>query len=254
MADLVSVNQFKTWTKCKKKYYYDYVQKLRWPTDQSHFQFGKTIHKLFEYQARGLDFADLLTQASPEIQGAWAALQEHPIPHLPVVASEWAFHVPIAFKNKKVWLAGRVDRISLEDDTLLILDWKTGTSAPSLPEVDWQTTLYLYAVLEAQKELHLEKCHFKKDQETQEFQHLEPRAFSPESLRFVYVEVKKQDVKAISILYNAEKHQATQERLIRTLAQMNQEKGYQLPNQCPDPYCPYRSICGIQDVDPAPKE
>lgn len=223
---LFSVNQFKTWTKCQKKYYYDYVRKLRWPSDQSRFAFGKTIHKLFEYQARNLPFDALLQNADPAIQTAWQTLMEHPIPHFPILGSEWAFTVPVAGQ----WITGRIDRLAKQDEMILILDWKTGTSIPSLPEVDWQTVIYQYAVVEAHQQLGLS-------------------VLPPEHVRFVYLEIKG-DIRELMIPYGPQKHQETRQRIEEVLGAVQQEKTYPLPPKCPDPFCPYLNICGISSAMP----
>lgn len=227
---LFSVNQFKTWTKCPKKYYYDYVQKLRWPSDQSRFAFGKTIHKLFEYQARNLPFDALLQTAEPGIQTAWKTLMEHPIPHLPILGSEWAFTVPVGGH----WITGRVDRLAKQgegdNEMVLILDWKTGTSIPSLPDTDWQTVIYQYAVVEAHQQLGLS-------------------ALPPEQVRFVYLEIKG-DIRELMIPYGPQKHQETRQRIESVLSDIQREKTYPLPPKCPDPFCPYLNICGIGQAVP----
>ncbi len=238
---LFSVNQFKTWSKCQKKYGYDYVHQLRWPSDQSRFMFGKTLHKLFEYQARGLNFEPILKALSNEqnqdaekIQSAWHRVMEHPIPHYPVLGSEWAFTVPVGAH----WVTGRIDRVAWDPELnrILILDWKTGTSVPRLPESDWQTLIYQYAVKEAYTQLLWPN----------EIQ--SPQALAAEQIQFVYLEIKD-EIREIRIDYSDKQHEETRLQMTKSIESMlnsTNSKDFQLPIVCPDTFCPYLHICGIE--------
>jgi ATP-dependent helicase/DNAse subunit B len=225
----LSVSQLKTWSKCKKKYYYDYIKELRWPSDQSNFKLGQRVHKLMEFQSRGLDCTPLVTAAEHNVQQAWNNLIRHPITHLPILGSEWGFLIPIHLDEQNVWLEGRIDRISERNNDskaqVIVIDWKTGTAVPKQPEADWQTQVYLYATVESAKELGL-------------------KSLTPEEVAFVYVEVKDQ-VREIEIPYSSMQHQAVKQRLEQTLQAIAQEEDFPLPKFCPDKFCPYRAICGI---------
>lgn len=240
-SKLFSVNQFKTWSKCQKKYGYDYVHQLRWPSDQSRFSFGKTLHKLFEYQARGLNFEPILCALSNErhpeaekIQAAWHRVMEHPIPHYPVLGSEWAFTVPVGSH----WVTGRIDRVAWEPELekVLILDWKTGTSVPRIPESDWQTLIYQYALKEGYRQLLWPPqipC---------------PKDLSAEQIQFVYLEIKD-EIRDIRIHYSDKKHEETRLKMtqaIESMLSLEAHKNFQLPAVCPDTFCPYLHICGIE--------
>lgn len=237
VGQLFSVNQFKTWTKCQKKYYFDYVQKLRWPSDQSRFSFGRTLHKLFEYQARSLPFDALLKGLTTEpeadkIRQAWAQLMAHPVPHYTVLGSEWAFTVPVG----PYWVTGRIDRVVQEPETgkVLILDWKTGTSVPRLPENDWQTIIYQFAVVEAAAQLANAEGHLPFE-----------LPLKPEQVAFVYIEIKD-EVREIRIPYDSAKHEMVRQRMTEALTQMQTASLFDLPASCPDSFCPYRYVCGIE--------
>lgn len=222
-----SSDQFKTWSRCRKKYDYQYLRRLNWPTDQSHFRLGKSVHKLLEFQSRHLDCTLLLQDAEADVRQAWEALMAHPIAQFPIVASEWGFHVPVE-NEKPVWLTGRVDRIAQDGDTILVLDWKTGTGVPTLPEMDWQTILYLYAVVEAATELG-------------------HPGLTPEQVRFVYVEVKNGEVREVPVPYDTERHIANGEKIRQTIREIQAAAAYDLPKKCPDPFCPYSAVCGIRE-------
>lgn len=224
---LVSVNQLKTWDRCRRKYYLDYVNNLHWPTDQSNFRFGQDMHKLLDYHSRALDCSAVLAQAPADIQKAWALLMASPIVQQPVIASEWGFQIPVNVCGVQ-WLVGRIDRLAREGERLLVIDWKTGTAVPKVPETDWQTLVYLYAAYEARHEFGLE-------------------ALTPADLEFVYVEVRDA-IREIRVPYSEQRHEEVQALLEKTLREMIEAEEYPLPDTCPDKYCPYPAICGIREV------
>ncbi len=235
----ISSDALKSWAKCKKRFYYKYVKLLQWPEDQSNFRLGKDVHKLLDYHANGLDCSLLLSQARPDVRISFEKLMRDPISQLPVLANEWAFHVPIALSNGQTeWLTGRIDRIARDEDRVLVIDWKTGTGVPRLPESDWQTQLYRYAVVEVAQSPSASDLGLNINGPLQ-----------PEQLVFVYVEVKADThtpVRLEKVFYDAEKHEATRDQICNVLTQMMAEEEYPLPETCPDRFCQYRTICGIE--------
>lgn len=224
---VLSPDHLKSWSRCQKQFGYKYVKRLDWPS-QGNFQLGRDVHKLLDYQSRGLDCSLLQAGMIPSVRESWRKLMDHPTPHLPVVANEWAFHVPVG----PYWLTGRIDRIARDGENVLIIDWKTGTAVPRLPEADWQTTVYSYAVVEAAKDLGCE-------------------GLSPEQVRFVYLEVRpepERGIREVVVEYNAVKHAAARQKIEATLAAIHQAESYKLPATCPDRYCQYRSACGIDTI------
>lgn len=227
----VSPDQLKKWSRCKKQFYYQYMQKLRWPTDKSNFVLGSDVHKLMDYQSRGLDCEAVLQSADTKTRLCWEKLSQHTLSQLPIIANEWGFQIPV----KDQWLTGRIDRIARDPETnkVLIIDWKTGTAAPKLPQSDWQTIIYFYAVIEARQDLGLPDL-------------------TPEQLEFVYVEVSTKNenapVRVLSVPYSAQQHAINRALIEKTLTAIEAEEDYALPNQCPDTWCAYRSICGIENI------
>lgn len=237
----ISSDAFKSWSRCKRQFYYKHVKKMQWPSDTQHFRLGKDVHKLLDYQARNLDCELLLESAPMNVRISWQKLMNHPVAHLPVIANEWAFHTPIPCDDGKTdWLTGRIDRVARRDDTILVIDWKTGTGVPRNPEVDWQTRLYLYALVEVAQSQSAADLGMSIDGPLQ-----------PEQVKFLYVEVKADQhtpVREVLLDYNRAKHEATRQTLQTIVSRMAIEEEYDLPdnNQCPDQYCSYRSICGIE--------
>src|SRR5688500_18368722 len=90
----ISSDAFKSWSRCRRQFYYKYVKGMQWPADIQHFRLGRDVHKLLDYQARELDCELLLEHAQQDVRFSWQKLMAHPITQLPVLANEWAFHVP----------------------------------------------------------------------------------------------------------------------------------------------------------------
>ncbi|WP_373532134.1 PD-(D/E)XK nuclease family protein [Vampirovibrio sp.] len=236
----ISSDAFKSWSRCKRQFFYKHVKKMQWPADIQHFRLGRDVHKLLDYQARGLDCGLLLANAPMDVRVSWQKLLNHPIAHLPVIANEWAFHTPISTEEGYTdWLTGRIDRVARRQDMVLVIDWKTGTGVPRNPELDWQTRLYLYALLEVAHTPSAEDLG------------LNPHGpLQPEQVQFVYVEVKADThtpVREVVLPYNSAKHEATRQTLQAIVSAMAVEEEYALPEslQCPDKFCSYRTICGI---------
>jgi len=250
MLDLMqplSPDALKTYQRCAKKFEYQKVRELQWPSDIRHFDLGQDVHKLMEYQARGLDCTQLVASATPDVRWCYEQLMKHPAGNWPVVANEWGFLVPVESKQTH-WLTGRMDRIALNPETgkLWIIDWKTGTAAPRFPEADWQTIVYLYALVEAYADL-------KRSAESLPYAGIAlADELNLEQLGFLYLEVnpKKKEVgwREIEVPYSSDRHLQNRDRLAQSLDQMTtatEQGDFELPNRCPDPWCAYRSICGI---------
>lgn len=243
----ISSDAFKSWSRCKRQFYYKHVKRLQWPADIQHFRLGRDVHKLLDYQARGLDCQLLLETAPLDVRQSWQKLMAHPVVSLPVLANEWAFHVPVGCLTDSSdesplldWLTGRIDRVARYGDRILVIDWKTGTGVPRQPETDWQTRLYLYALFEVASTASAADLglNFK-------------GALTPEDMSFLYVEVKADEhtpIREVQLPYSTSKHLATRQVLQSILAEMAVEEDYALPvsGVCPDRYCSYHTICGVK--------
>src|SRR5438477_468072 len=54
MPERYSVHQIKTWEKCQRKYEFDHVRELSWPSDTRSFRLGRGVHQLLDYEAQNL--------------------------------------------------------------------------------------------------------------------------------------------------------------------------------------------------------
>ncbi|MEB3287096.1 MAG: PD-(D/E)XK nuclease family protein [Vampirovibrionales bacterium] len=260
----LSPDQFKTYARCQKKYELQYIRRLNWPSDQRNFELGKNVHKLMEYQARNLPLSHLLKDAPASTQQVWQKLFDHPISHWPIIASEWAFSAPVylseSHSEEKYWISGRIDRIAWEEaaQTLWVLDWKTGTAAPKKPETDWQTRIYLWAVYRAYQTLQAEyRSLAHVDAGNTQLVSL-PEVILPEQIKFMYLEVSVKDssapIREIVVPFNQQRLATVCDAIEQQLHKIQNSTlndTFPLPGACPDAYCPYLNICGIQDVSTA---
>src|SRR5687767_10737836 len=90
----ISADTLKSWSRCKRQFAYKYVASLQWPSDNRNFSLGREVHKLLDYQSRGLNCDLLLGGASEKVALTWQKLMNHPATQWETIASEWEFHVP----------------------------------------------------------------------------------------------------------------------------------------------------------------
>lgn len=229
---LLSADSLKQWSRCKQQFLYKTVKGLRWPSSPANFAFGTQVHKLLDYASReGLPYQPLLAHCSPEVKQAFQLLHQSPLGQAPIIASEWAFTVPILVEEGKrpVWLQGRVDRLAEWDNGLAIIDWKTGTAIPRDPATAWQTLAYCYGVYEARDQLGLNDL-------------------AADHLSFIYLQVKGTILKEVRLPYSASQHQQVKKRLAELASNILEERLFALPPSCPDRFCPYASLCGIETL------
>ncbi len=224
----VSVNQLKEWDKCHAQFYYKTVLKQRWLSDESNFELGKAVHALMDLNAKGMPTKHLRVGLKPNILAHFDALVEHPLAKAPVVASEYAFYLPFQVEGfPHITLTGRIDRLSLYNGTLAIIDWKTGTAVPHDYATAWQTRLYSYAIWQMRNALGVE---------------------ASLGMHFYYVDVRtnrQPAVKVYTVAIDADYIAETEGLLKQVLTRILAEKRFALPSACPDKYCRFSQVCGI---------
>ena len=236
----VSPNHLKEWDKCPKQFYYKTVLGQRWLSNERNFELGKAVHALMDLEAKGLPYEHVLKTLSPNIQAHFNALQADSIAQAPIVASEYAFYVPFqATIFPHVKLTGRIDRLSMVDNTLSIIDWKTGTAVPQDYQNAWQTRLYAYAlwqILTHQPNL------------LQNLLSSAPAWKPSQGLAFYYVDVRlnrQPHVKAYRVAIDEGYIRETEALVSQRLNAILAETQFPLPKACPDQYCPFSKVCGI---------
>jgi hypothetical protein len=224
----VSVNQLKEWDKCHAQFYYKTVLKQRWLTDERNFELGKAVHALMDLNAKGMPTEHLRIGLKATILAHFDALVEHPLAKAPVLASEYAFYLPFPVGDvSHITLTGRIDRISVYNGMLAIIDWKTGTAVPHDYATAWQTRLYSYAIWHMREALGVE---------------------ASLGMSFYYVDVRtnrQPAVKVYTVIIDAEYIAETEGLLKQVLARILAEKRFALPSACPDKYCTFSQVCGI---------
>lgn len=240
----LSVNHLKEWEKCPKQFYYKTVLKQRCISDERNFELGKTVHALMDLQAKGLPYTHLETGLSPKIRSHFQALREHPLAKAPTLASEYAFYVPFQSAGlPPIFLTGRVDRISEVQGRLALIDWKTGTAVPPDYPNAWQTRLYAYAIWRLLQ--------------------ANPHAFGDSRrikelslpFMFYYVEVRLNrtpPVKDYAVEMDATYLAETEALLTQQIQKILAERHFPLPKACPDRYCPFNRVCGIEPKTESP--
>lgn len=241
---VLSLSHFRSWLRCRKQYELKHVQQLHWPSDEQHFTLGQSVHKLLDYQSRNLPLDPLLAaQSRADIRQQYNALLQHPLAQAPIVANEWAFYVPLSLSIENpasssvpplppVWVTGRIDRVVRHNNQVVVVDWKTGTAIPWQPEAALQTRLYLFAVGECRSQLQL-------------------LGTPLEQLAMAYVGFRKGQLHAVQVAYSDAAHQQTRQDLQTWALAMLHQPAYSLPEHCPDAYCPFGQVCGIQATDHA---
>ena len=240
---MVTVNQLKEWDKCHAQFYHKTVLKQRWLSDERNFELGKAVHALMDFHAKGLPYEHLKVGLKANIYAHFQALIQHPIANAPVLASEYPFYLPFQVDDvSPVTLTGRIDRVSLYDGTLAIIDWKTGTAVPHDYATAWQTRLYSYAIWQMRDALPHINPHPNP---------LDTTKFGGEGtaeMHFYYVDVRtnrQPAVKVYTVSIDAEYIAETEHLLKQVLARILAEKRFALPASCPDKYCPFSQVCGI---------
>ena len=226
----IGVSQLKAWDKCRAQFYFKSLRKQRWLADESNFAFGTQVHALMDMKARDVDLTHIIPQLEAPVSQAFSALCRSEFGQADCLKSEYAFRVPLKTREH-VYLTGRLDALLSHNNKVIIVDWKTGTATPKTPEEAWQTKLYLYAVWQLRDALSL-------------------NIQSPEALAFAYVEsnVKQEKVRSIEVSFSQEALEAIEASLHETVSAMCAETRFNTPSRCPDAYCPFSSVCGIQEA------
>ncbi len=249
-AVVLSVDGIKTFHKCARKYQLQTLRRMRWPADTRNFSLGQHVHKLMDYQAYAslqLPLNAVLPAATNAEKSAFERLQkESSVAGWPVLASEWGFNLRLARQADwpaavgAVFIRGRMDRLVLQPEThhVVIVDWKTGTAIPKQPESDFQTLVYALAVDDASEHLPL-------PHETV-LEGAAPR------LAFVYVGVSsnpQKPLQEIRIDFDEARLLLARQQVLAEVTAMLKAMAadqFALPAHCPDRYCPFRSVCGIE--------
>ncbi|MEW5820855.1 MAG: PD-(D/E)XK nuclease family protein [Cyanobacteriota bacterium] len=209
-------NSFKTYDRCKRKYYYEYVKKLHWPGIDSDYELGLSVHKLLDYQAKGFNVDIFLKSCRIDIKELWSYLYNSEIIKYPVIESEWAFNTKINSSN--YWVQGRIDRlVKIDKKKYAIIDFKTGQQLPSTKTEDWQSIVYLFCTVSAKN-------------------------FKPEEIEFWYYRVEKEPEIRI-IKYDSDLHKLFESKISNKINEILSTNTWNISENCNKKYCPYTVLC-----------
>jgi PD-(D/E)XK nuclease superfamily len=230
----LSAEALKSWSRCKKQFQLKYLEQRRWPSSTQNFRLGIQVHKLLDYQAKGLDLTSLLLHCDADVRQSFELITSHRLAQPEaLITSEWAFHLRLG-ASRSVF-TGRVDRlVRLSQTQWALVDWKTGTATPREPQSAWQTKLYLAAAYQLRTTLGASES-------------TPPSAFS-----FIYLEAKlkpEPQLRELQIDLDEAYYQAICKELENTALAIEAERRFELPEQCPDKHCVFRHHCGILKAD-----
>lgn len=118
-----SFSRFQTYASCPAKAKYKFIDKLQEPPNDAMAR-GTAIHKLAEDYTRAKKPGQIPTELI-KFEDQFIELNKSK----PLVEQEWAFTQdwqPTGWFAKDTWVRVKVDAACLEDDTLYVIDHKTG--------------------------------------------------------------------------------------------------------------------------------
>lgn len=201
----------KTFEQCKRKFEYKYIKGITIPVDTSKMQQGKNIHALANYYLKNYNidkFEKVLTQNEKIL---WNNLKNTKYFQYEVVNSEYN----LTSKINDFWISGRLDALVKNNEDYYILDYKTG-KIPNNPEYDYQTIIYLLMV--------------------------DKLINNYDSLHFVYIDLKENQTKEITLTNELKKEYET--KLLKILMDIDKSVKLNiykpLKNNCS---CEYSKLC-----------
>lgn len=238
-APRVSASSLKDYMVCARRFALRHVAARYWPAPDVAMEtegsrharaVGEAFHQLVEFSELGLDTTELVGASAtkmPKLREMWAkfSISRHVLkPKAGTTRlTEHALHVEIG----GVAALARFDRLEHTDDgTWTITDWKTGKVDPDRLRDDWQTKLYLVALVEAEA------------------------IADPSRVRLVYWEARK-GVEHV-VAHDAEQHTRWRDELAAMAARLARPFDERLPDdpawpRPADPAtcetCPYNMLC-----------
>lgn len=151
-SDMISFSALADYWCCPRLYHYRHELNLPAPLtrhDEAARE-GSRIHAWLDLHARGLT----PPMATDPVYGSlWQAYLTAIAPYAGCdCKSEWACNVPIAITAETLWLHGRLDRVYRQDQTLVILDFKTGEGEPG-PLESLQLDFYAWLLWHCREQL-----------------------------------------------------------------------------------------------------
>ena len=158
----VSPSKLGTWQDCPRKFYFQYIQRVRVPGSWAHFSMGNAVHNalrdwfasprestpddaaaLVKYHWQDGGFAD--AEQSQAIRDRTAAQTRS---YCQTVDTEVDVHSrerTVTMRTDQIIISGRVDRLDQTAEGLQVIDYKTGRQPPAEDDARGSMALALYA-------------------------------------------------------------------------------------------------------------
>lgn len=209
---VISPAMFNLFKECELKFFYQYVEQIKYPSLDENFIEGKNIHNLASYVLKGYSVEKYEAQLSDNELKYWSNLKKSKYFNYELVGVEKS----LMMKIDEFWVGGRLDAIVKNGSDYFVLDYKTG-GVNSDKTYDYQTMVYLLLCDEVFKDR--------------------------DSLTFVYIDLKND--KEVKVLFNDE---LKKEYFERILSACNGMKNVTLNKTvCTDVNCQYSKLCNVSN-------
>lgn len=201
----------KTFCDCHIKYCLRYDKDISAPQNDKFAIQGKNLHALASYYLKKYPIDKFLSILTENEHTMWENLKRNEYFNMEIIASE----LSVMTKISDNWVGGRLDALVKDsDNNYYILDYKTG-SIPQDAENDYQTIIYFLC------------C----DNKIKDYN----------SLNFVYINVKENEIKKIKFIKESQqKYTKKINDTINQIYKLNTDKTRDT-NKCL--YCEYNKIC-----------
>ncbi|PIQ26771.1 hypothetical protein COW36_00540 [bacterium (Candidatus Blackallbacteria) CG17_big_fil_post_rev_8_21_14_2_50_48_46] len=153
MHPLISFHQLRDWRCCSQLYAYRYLFKIPDFQGSQEKERGKKLHELIEQDLNGfkISIPDVFAQVWQNYQNYIAPLKKNFQLH-----AEWDYFFSVQCSAQTWGITGRIDLWAALENTLLIVDWKSGKGP--LSETDlWQMQWYAWSLDQMRLSLGLNK-------------------------------------------------------------------------------------------------
>lgn len=219
MMKVFTSDNFETYKRCPKAYFYKYIKGIRFALKKDTYKLGRSIHSLVYYKLMGQSLEKIEHALDEVTQKHWENISDNWLLSKKVVCAEWGFDVLL---GDDFCLNGRIDAVFEDDDgSYIIADWKTGESLPYAPAEKFQAMIYMYAFFKSRKDLGLD--------------------FAPEKLRFIFVGSSKKGLEK-EVACSAEMIAEIEEKLLGIVAEIDSRIDFE-PNKKGCAFCEFQQIC-----------
>lgn len=135
---------------CPKLYYWKYIKNYKgiFP-DQEQSIIGNKLHKAINWHFNELNIPDTYFEYPEKLKLLWKNYLNSKyaiIPDKTNLKSECLFQLPLYINNTQVIFIVRIDRLIIEENKVLILDWKTSKDIENNLKNEFQMKFYTFCL------------------------------------------------------------------------------------------------------------